>query len=102
METDCWAIGTLSMVAFFDTEKKGYEYLRLLQEISTVKQSIDRQVRNIRAEYPTVHIVQEAYTGTSILRPEWGKLYRILKDGDTVVFDSVSRMSRNAEGFFIV
>lgn len=52
------------------------------------------------AEYPTAHIVQEAYTGTSILRPEWSKLYRILKKGDTVVFDSVSRMSRNAEEGF--
>ncbi len=73
-----------------------YGYCR----ISTAKQSIDRQVRNIRAEYPTAHIVQEAYTGTSILRPEWSKLYRILKKGDTVVFDSVSRMSRNAEEGF--
>ena len=73
-----------------------YGYCR----ISTAKQSIDRQVRNIRAEYPTAHIVQEAYTGTSILRPEWSKLYRVLKEGDTVVFDSVSRMSRNAEEGF--
>ena len=43
-----------------------YGYCR----ISTAKQSIDRQVRNIKAEYPTAHIVQEAYTGTSIFRPE--------------------------------
>ena len=47
-----------------------YGYCR----ISTAKQSIDRQVRNIKAEYPTAHIVQEAYTGTSIFRPEWLKL----------------------------
>ena len=70
-----------------------YGYCR----ISTAKQSIDRQIRNIKAEYPTAHIVQEAYTGTSIFRLEWLKLYRILKSGDMVVFDSVSRMSRNAE-----
>ena len=73
-----------------------YGYCR----ISTAKQSIDRQIRNIKAEYPTAHIVQEAYTGTSIFRPEWLKIYRILKAGDTVVFDSVSRMSRNAEEGF--
>ena len=73
-----------------------YGYCR----ISTAKQSIDRQIRNIKAEYPTAHIVQEAYTGTSIFRPEWLKLYRILKSGDMVVFDSVSRMSRNAEEGF--
>ena len=54
----------------FDTERRTmsiYGYCR----ISTAKQSIDRQIRNIKAEYPTAHIVQEAYTGTSILRPEW-------------------------------
>ena len=73
-----------------------YGYCR----ISTAKQSIDRQIRNIKAAYPTAHIVQEAYTGTSIFRPEWLKLYRVLKAGDTVVFDSVSRMSRNAEEGF--
>lgn len=56
-----------------------YGYCR----ISTAKQSIDRQIRNIKAEYPTAHIVQEAYTGTSVFRPEWLKLYRVLKAGDT-------------------
>ena len=70
-----------------------YGYCR----ISTKKQNIDRQIRNIQEAYPAAHIVQEAYTGTSINRPEWIKLYRILKNGDTVIFDSVSRMSRNAE-----
>jgi len=70
-----------------------YGYCR----ISTKKQSIDRQIRNIQKAYPTAYIVQEAYTGTSINRPEWSKLYRILKNGDMVIFDSVSRMSRNAE-----
>ena len=73
-----------------------YGYCR----ISTAKQSIDRQIRNIKAECPTAHIVQEAYTGTSIFRPEWLKLYRVLKAGDTGVFDSVSRMARNAEEGF--
>ena len=73
-----------------------YGYCR----ISTQKQSIERQVRNIRAAYPEAHIVTEAYTGTSVSRPEWNRLYRVLTPGDTVVFDSVSRMSRNAEEGF--
>ena len=73
-----------------------YGYAR----ISTQKQSIDRQVRNIRNEYVDAIIYQEAYTGTKINRPEWKKLYRRLQSGDTVVFDSVSRMSRNAEEGF--
>lgn len=73
-----------------------YGYVR----ISTKKQNIDRQVRNIKAAFPEALIVAEAYTGTSMNRPEWIKLVNKIKRGDTVVFDSVSRMSRDAaEGF---
>lgn len=70
-----------------------YGYAR----ISTRKQSIERQIRNIKGAYPEALIIQEAYSGTKIERPEWSKLYKKLTEGDTVVFDSVSRMSRNAE-----
>ena len=70
-----------------------YGYCR----ISTRKQSIERQIRNIKSKYFDVIIIEEEYTGTSSNRPEWNKLYRKLKSGDTVVFDSVSRMSRNAD-----
>jgi DNA invertase Pin-like site-specific DNA recombinase len=73
-----------------------YGYCR----ISTKKQSIDRQIRNIEREFPNATIYKEAFTGTKIDRPEWNKLNRKLKFGDTIVFDEVSRMSRNAkEGF---
>ena len=76
---------------------KIYSYNR----ISTHSQSIDRQVRNAKELYPDAIIVNEVYTGTKLdSRPQWNKLYNKLKAGDTVVFDSVSRMSRNAdEGF---
>lgn len=72
---------------------KVYGYCR----ISTAKQSIERQIRNITKEYPTVKIVQEVFTGTKTEgREKWAKLYRTVKNGDTIVFDSVSRMSRDA------
>ena len=71
-----------------------YGYCR----ISTPKQSIERQIRNIVAAYPDAKIVQETYTGKKMLdRPEWNKLYNRVKSGDTIVFDSVSRMSCSAE-----
>lgn len=70
-----------------------YGYCR----ISTKQQSIERQIRNIKAAYPDADIKQEAYTGTKIDRPVFDSLLSDLKPGDTVVFDSVSRMSRNAE-----
>ena len=73
-----------------------YGYCR----VSTAKQSIERQVRNISAKYPAALIIKEAYSGTTLNRPEWIKLYGKVKPGDTVVFDSVSRMSRDAEEGF--
>lgn len=75
-----------------------YGYCR----ISTKQQSIERQIRNIKTEYNTAVIVTEAYSGTTLNRPEWNKLYKKIKEGDTIIFDSVSRMSRDAdEGFLL-
>lgn len=73
---------------------KEYGYCR----ISTPQQSIDRQERNIKAKYPKAHISKEAYTGTKVEgRKELDKILKAVKPGDTIVFDSVSRMSRNAD-----
>ena len=76
---------------------KVYGYAR----ISTSKQNIERQIRNIKGAYPDAVIVKEAFTGTKVEgRTEFVKLMRTVKAGDTIVFDSVSRMSRDAaEGF---
>ena len=71
-----------------------YGYVR----ISTRQQNIERQIRNIKNEYKNVKIIEEVYTGTKIEgRKEFNNLLKKLKEGDTGVFDSVSRMSRNAE-----
>ncbi len=69
-----------------------YGYCR----ISTMKQKIARQIDNIKKEYPDATIITEEYTGTTTDRPNFNKLVKNLKAGDTVVFDEVSRMSRNA------
>ena len=66
--------------------------------ISTPKQSMERQIRNIKKVYPDAIIVQETFTGTKVEgRTEFVKMLKSLKPGDTLVFDSVSRMSRDAE-----
>ncbi len=73
---------------------KVYGYCR----ISTAKQSIDRQIRNILASFPNADIRKEVYTGTKYQgRAELQKILNKVQAGDTIVFDSVSRMSRNAE-----
>ena len=71
-----------------------YGYCR----VSTGKQSIERQVRNIQSLYPDAVIVREIYTGTKFQgRKEFEKLLSKIQAGDVLIFDSVSRMSRNAE-----
>ena len=66
--------------------------------ISSGKQNVDRQIRNILERYPDAIIVKEIFTRTTFNgRKEWEKLMRIVKAGDTIVFDSVSRMSGNAD-----
>ena len=73
-----------------------YAYCR----VSTKHQRIARQITNITELYPTATIIREFYTGTKQDRPNWNKLMHIIKKEDTIVFDSVSRMSRNAgEGY---
>lgn len=76
---------------------KVYGYCR----ISRKEQNIERQERNIKQEYPSAVIVREAFTGTTFEgRAHFERLLHTVKQGDTIVFDSVSRMSRNAtEGF---
>lgn len=72
---------------------KIYGYCR----ISRKTQNIERQERNIKACYPDAMILKEAFTGTKILgRKELDKLIKVSKEGDTIVFDSASRMSRNS------
>lgn len=76
---------------------KIYGYCR----ISTKSQSIERQIRNIKDLYSGAIIVEEAFTGTKIEgRNKFNDLLNKVKPGDIIVFDSVSRMSRNAEEGF--
>lgn len=76
------------------TTNKVYGYAR----ISTKKQSIERQIKNIESYNENAIIFEETFTGTKVVgRKEFKKLMDIVKEGDTIIFDSVSRMSRNAE-----
>ncbi len=68
-----------------------YGYVR----VSTDKQNIDRQIRNILAVDASAKIYKEVFTGTKTTgRHEFQKLLNKVQSGDTIIFDSVSRMSR--------
>lgn len=69
--------------------------------ISRKEQNIDRQERNISAAYPDAIIIHEAYTGTKLEgRKKFESLIAAADSSTRIVFDSVSRMSRNAEEGF--
>ena len=75
--------------------------------VSTTRQNLERQVRNILSVYPNARIFKEYYTGTKLEgRREWNKVYNLAKqevankNKVTIIFDSVSRMSRNSEEGF--
>ena len=66
--------------------------------ISTQKQNMLRQIRNIKAAYPDAIIIKEVYTGTKLKgRKDFEQLIKRAKSDDIFVFDSVSRMCRNAD-----
>ena len=74
-----------------------YGYAR----VSTKKQDPERQARNILAAAPNGKVKKiffDAYTGFKMDgRKEWAKLMKLLKPGDSIIFDSVSRMSRSED-----
>ncbi|MGL5797638.1 MAG: recombinase family protein [Cetobacterium sp.] len=74
-------------------EKNIYGYCR----ISTYKQKLERQIENILREFPSAKIYKEIFTGTVVEdRKVFKSLIKKVKANDTIIFDSVSRMSRNA------
>ena len=77
------------------TDKMTVGYAR----VSTPKQKLDRQIANLKSAYPDVVIIAEVYTGSTDKRPKWSKLMRQCRAGivGKLVFDEVSRFSRNAE-----
>lgn len=75
---------------------KIYGYAR----VSTQTQRLDRQIKNIEdycKDKKITHMYKEKYTGTKTNRPQFQKLLSVIEPHDTIIFDSVSRMSRNAD-----
>ena len=71
-----------------------YGYVR----VSTMQQKTQRQIDNIKSFAAEAIIYQEKQSGKDIEnRAVFRKLLDKVKSGDTIIFDEVSRMSRNAE-----
>lgn len=73
---------------------KVYGYVR----VSTVNQKTQRQIDNIKGYNSDAIIREEKQSGKDIEnRAVFKKLLSDVKSGDTIIFDEVSRMSRNAQ-----
>lgn len=77
-------------------KNKIYGYCR----VSTKSQVLDRQEDTIKELYPDAILIKDNTTGRNFDRPGWMKLMKAVKPGETIVFDEVSRMSRDAEEGF--
>lgn len=66
---------------------------------SRTEQKTDRQVDLLMKEYgiPEEDIFIDSISGTKFDRPELGRLQSVLRDGDTVVVESLSRVSRSSK-----
>lgn len=64
--------------------------------VSTKDQNLDRQIDNLTA-YGCERIYKEKMTGTRADRPEYMKMLDALREGDTLVIDSFSRLSRSTK-----
>lgn len=66
--------------------------------VSTKGQNIDRQIDMLKdAGVKEDNIYQEAYTGTKKDRPELENLLSYLRENDTLVITSLSRLSRSTK-----
>ena len=75
---------------------KLYGYAR----VSTKNQRLERQIKNIEdycKDNKIERIYREKYTGTKMERPQFKKLLSAIDSGDTIIFDSVSRMSLSTD-----
>lgn len=64
--------------------------------VSTVDQNLDRQMDNLK-EAGCERIYEEKMTGTTSKRPQLEMMLNTLRDGDTLVIDSFSRLSRSTK-----
>ena len=71
---------------------KMYGYVR----VSTIEQNLDRQLLKMKQlGIPENQIYQEKASGKTMKRPVYEKMKRILKQGDEVYIDTISRLGRS-------
>lgn len=85
-------IGPVENVQSRRTEMERYGYVR----VSSKEQHIDRQLRALRScDIQEDHIFCDYQSGKDFNRPEYRKMLRRMKAGDTLFIKSIDRLGRN-------
>lgn len=82
-----------------------YGYMRISTKEENDRQSFNRQKRGLETyaennDFNYLLTFKDDCSGSTFDRPEWNKLERLLKNGDTIVFKEISRFTRQAEEGF--
>ncbi|WP_269409626.1 recombinase family protein [Lentibacillus daqui] len=76
------------------TDSKTFAYIR----VSSKEQNESRQIHTMREKgVPERNIFVDKLSGSNTNRPQYQLLKTYVRKGDTVIFDSISRMSRNMD-----
>ena len=71
--------------------------------VSTDEQNADMQVDALKnAGVPSENIFIDHYTGKTMDRPEWQRLYDQLRDGDTLVIWKLDRLGRSTVNLLMI
>ena len=79
-----------------------FGYLRISTKEASDKQSFARQIKGLENYAKSNNIeftlqLKDDITGSTFDRPEWKRLEKIVRAGDTIVFKEISRFTREAE-----
>lgn len=83
-------------------ERNYFGYLRISTKETSDKQSFARQIKGLENYAKSNNIeytlqLKDDITGSTFDRPEWKRLEKIVREGDTIVFKEISRFTREAE-----
>jgi len=63
--------------------------------VSTKEQNIENQINHLQQQYNADHIYQDKLSGKNLNRNEFTKLSEIVKSGDRIICQDLSRIGRN-------
>lgn len=76
------------------------EYIYGYARVSTKSQELNRQMDLIQEKYKCNKIFTEKMSGKKSSRPELDKLKELVRENDTIVVESWSRLGRSTKDLF--